>query len=312
MVENTHAAKQRLLTLPPVTVPAKVLRMDSPEYTMQRLQQPVAAGQLWMAKTNTGHQYVLVSGVSDDARLITVIPMSNDTAVRTEGALIVKDTPLCRPMVAWPELAAEVPVRILFKPLDEFDQLVARALADNRDDESLGIERATAPEDPTTSAEREIFEVRRRMETWHAMCSDLPKLHSDEERGSTTPERAEYVKSLVTVLGLSFADAAAVVDGHLALDDEQNRRLSDAGVHPERFRPRSFHLPKDLLVEIEQPMYRQIAQRYSANLAGDARLNLAKDAFALAARKSGYGQESWRGVIQQVLHNNRTSDDTEQ
>lgn len=300
MVEHTHDTKKHRFALPAVEIPSEVIRLEDPKHIAERLQQPVAAGQLWMAKTDDGAQYVLVSGVSDDARIITVIPMSNNTAVRTEGSLIVQRTPLGRPMVAWPELAVEVPVRILFKPLDELEKAVADALASDRDDKSLGVERATAPEDPMTSAEREIVEVRRRMEAWHAMCAQLPKLHSDEERSSTTPARALYVRSLVEVLGLSFEDAAAVVDGNLALNPEQEQRLADAGVHAEQFRSRSFHLPKDLLIEIEQPAYRQMAQQYSVGRDGDPRINLAKDAFVLAARKSGYGRDSWRGLIKKV------------
>ncbi|KFI93332.1 hypothetical protein BISA_1418 [Bifidobacterium saguini DSM 23967] len=301
MVEHTHAAKKRLLTLPSVTIPAEVIRMDTPEYIKQRLQKPVAKGQLWMAKTNIGHQYVLVSNVTDDARIITVIPMSNNTAVRTDDSLIVRNTPLCSPMVAWPALATEAPVRILFRPLDEFTQAVTNALTNDCADDTLGVERATAPEDPMTSAEQEIFEIRKRMEAWHQLCNSLPKLHDDAEYESTDSNRMDYVRLLTKELKLPLDKAIDVIDGRLALSAAQQNQLAKLGINAELLRPRTFSLPKDLLIEIEQPVYRSAADNYASAAGEDSRLALAKDAFALAARKNGYGPSAWRGVIKQAI-----------
>lgn len=300
MVEPTHETKRRSFTLSASAIPAEIFRMEDPNYIAERMANPVAAGQLWLAKTKIGIQYVLITAVADDPRIVTAVPMDNNTAVRTDDSLIIDHTPLGMPMVAWPKLAADIPMRVLFKPLDEFNAATTAALADDRADDALGISRATAPEDPMLSAEREVYEVRQRMDAWHRQCADLPELHSEEERESMTPDRAKYARALVQVLGLSFDEVNEVLNGQLALSTIQEQQLSEAGIDAKQLRPRTFNLPKGLLIEIEQPLYRSMANEYATHTDTDPRVALAKDAFALAARKNGYGASAWRGAIQQA------------
>ncbi|TPF77651.1 MULTISPECIES: hypothetical protein [unclassified Bifidobacterium] len=302
MVEHVQTPMRRSFTLPASAIPDEIFRLENPEYIAKRLEQPVAAGQLWMAKTEVGAQYVLVGGVNDDARLITAIPMSNNDAERTEEALVVRNTPLGMTMVAWPQLATEVPVRILFKPLGEFGQAASDALVNDREDDALGIERATTPEDATTSAAKAIVEIRRCMEAWHAMCAKLPKLHDEQKVTRHSGEELEaYANALKTVLQLSPGQRIAVSRGK-ALTAEQQRKMAEAG-----FPQSPYDKPAvddDYLIEVEQPLWRAAADAYAASgLPGDSREGLAyKAQFELAARVNGHGVQALRGALHKAAN----------
>ncbi|KAB7790039.1 hypothetical protein [Bifidobacterium leontopitheci] len=312
-----------------ISVPPSGDDLDSPDRIAAQLEEDIKRGQVWLASdygcfTDSGTAtdiaesndlYVMIVDVNaDDPRLASVIPLSNDLRAETDDSLVIEQgSPLGIPMVAWPTIPAIIPIRLLSKPLKQFSPATADAII--TDDPSKSASSDVVRRGNSQAGSESPF-VENREDTiavlvlWHAMCAKLPELRSEEERGSMAPDRAAYVRSLVEILGLSFEDAGAVVDGRLAMSREQEQRLTDAGVDPARFRTRSFHLPKDLLIEIEQPAYQQLAQQYSSTHEGDARLGLAKDAFMLAARKSGYGRNSWRSMIQQAMKTGADSDGT--
>ena len=297
MVEPTHEAKRRSFTLSASAIPAEIFRMEDPNHIAERMAKPVAAGQLWLAKTKIGIQYVLITAVADDPRVVTAVPMDNNTAVRTDDSLIIDRTPLGMPMVAWPKLAADIPMRVLFKPLDEFNAATTAALADDRADDVLGISRATAPEDPMLSAEREVYEVRQRMDAWHRQCADLPELHS----GKTAPRHSEdelaaYADALKNVLHLGPGQRIAVTRG-TPLTDEQQRLMADAGFPESPYAKPT--VDDDYLIEVEQPRWRAAADAFAATGADrDPREGLAyKAQFELAARVNGRGVEALRGAL---------------
>ncbi|MBT1171225.1 hypothetical protein [Bifidobacterium sp. SO4] len=298
MVEHTSGAEKRSFDFPASAIPAEVINMEDPEYIARRLAMPVAAGQLWMAKTKGEAQYVLITAVDgEDPRTITVIPLSNNTAERTDGSLIVDRTPLGMPMVAWPALATSIPVRVLFKPLDEFNPQTTEALAADHADEKLGINRATAPDDPMESAEQEIHEIEHSLESWHKLCADLPKLHADRTAAEHSgDELAAYADALKNVLHLTPGQRIAVSRGK-ALTDEQQSRMAAAG-----FPESPYNRPQvddDYLVEVEQPRWRAAANALAASgVTGDPRERLAyKAQFELAARVNGHGVEALRGAL---------------
>lgn len=297
MTEHINTGKGRSFVLPESAIPAEITRMEDPEYIARKLAEPVAAGQLWLAKSEAGTQYVMIASVSEDARLVTAIPMSINTEERSDGSLTVEHTPLGMTMVAWPDLSEEIPVRVLFKPLDGFDKSTSEALRENRDNAALGINRAEAPEDQTRSARREVQATAHRMETWHKLCADLPKLHADR----TAPEHsgdelATYADALKNVLHLTPGQRIAVSRGK-ALTDEQQSRMAAAG-----FPESPYNRPQvddDYLVEVEQPRWRAAANALAASgVGGDPRERLAyKAQFELAARVNGHGVEALRGAL---------------
>ena len=288
--------------------------LDSPERIEAQLKEGVKRGQVWLAVDDTADDaessirdslYVMIVEVNErDPRLATVIPLSNDLRAQTEDSLVIEEgSPLEIPTVAWPKIHAIIPVRLLSKPLKQFkpdtvESILSEdpSLADADDTVVLGFDHEDNESPYVENREDAIATLVK----WHARCFTLPKLHSEEERESMTPDRAKYARALVQVLGLSFDEVNEVFNGQLALSTIQEQQLSEAGIDAKQLRPRTFNLPKGLLIEIEQPLYRSMANEYATRTDTDPRVALAKDAFALAARKNGYGASAWRGAIQQA------------
>lgn len=291
--------------------------VDSPERIERQLAEGVKRGQLWIADQGDDALYVLVTEVNDDPRMATVIPLSNDLHSETDDSLVIGNTPLDIEMVAWPGLKAIIPVRLLYKPLKELSESAVKAI---ENDNLRFAKKADAIRRGHDNEENDSLFVENREDItaillkWHAMCFDLPKLHEEDEEAevSTTPERGEYAKALITVLGLPFDQVDDVLDGATPLTNEQRAKLADAGVQAPNASKRTFRLPADLLVEVEQPVWRHDADEYAQRMDGDARVNLARDAFMLAARPNGHGREAWRGALHDAYRNRLTEDDNHQ
>ncbi|MBW3080731.1 hypothetical protein [Bifidobacterium saguinibicoloris] len=288
--------------------------VDSPERIERQLAEGVKRGQLWIADQGDDSLYVLVAEVNDDPRMATVIPLSNDLHSETDDSLVVGNTPLDIEMVAWPGLQAIIPVRLLYKPLKEFPESAVKAI--EHDDlrfakKTDAIRRGHDNEERDSPFVENREDITAILLKWHAMCFDLPKLHEEDEdaEASMTPERGTYAKALITVLQLPFDQVDDVLDGVVPLTDEQRASLADAGVQVPDAPKRTFHLPADLLVEVEQPAWRRDADEYAHRMDGDARVNLAQDAFTLAARPNGYGRAAWRGALQDAYRNRLAEND---
>ncbi|KFI52233.1 hypothetical protein [Bifidobacterium biavatii] len=297
--------------LAPSAIPEQVIRMESPEYIAARLAEPVAAKQLWLAKDAGAQgaresQYVLVLTVGNDERTVTIVPMSSNVAERTEGALSVDRTPMGLPMIAWPDLATEIPVRLLYKPLDAFDDAVFRAVTGNRANARVGVRRTQPVAEPTVSSERRFLAMRRKLDRWHAICAQLPALHGEETlRYSTSDALAAYNDALKTVLHLTPQQRIALSRGGWHLDDEQRQAMADAGFPDAPHRDEI--IGDDYLIMAEQPRWRAAAEALAGmgDASGfadtDPRVRLAHQAqFALAARTSGHGRDAMEGAFEQA------------
>lgn len=288
--------------LPPNAVPAELVRLTDPRHVAERLAMPVAPGQLWIAESeeHDSMQYVMVTAIGEDSRIVMVVPLSNNVADRTEGALVVGNTPMGMPMVAWPELTTGIPIRLLSKPMDEFRTSIAKALIKNRADSRISVKRAQPMIDPPYSTERRFEEMRERLADWHAMCDRLPVLHAEDDIVyETSSDRAAYAKALKDVLHLTPAQRLAVSDGRLQLSDAQQRQLADAGYAD--VPTQQAVISDEYLIMAEQPRWRAVADAISDTTDEDPRLALAHKAqFELAARISGHGEKAVMDAFEQA------------
>lgn len=297
----------------PIVIPPSGDDLDSPERIERQLTEGVKRGQLWSAATDGDMLYVLVTGVDEDPRMATVIPLSNGLRAETDDSLVIGNTPLDIEMVTWPDLKAIIPVRLLYKPLKELSESAVKAIESNNlrfAKKSDAIRRghdSGKSDSPFVKNRDDIIDI---LITWHAMCFDLPKLGEDdpEMEATVNPDRGKYAEALITVLGLPFDAVDDVLDGKTQLTEEQQKQLNDAGFQVPDAPKRTFHLPEDLLVEVEQPIWRREADEYAQQTDEDPRLQLATEAFKLAARPDGHGREAWRGTLREAYRNHFSAD----
>lgn len=274
--------------------------IDDPAVIADLMEQGPAAGQIWLAQGSqvVEPQYALIVQVEEDARIVTVIPMNNDERCQDGETLVVGDNPLGVAMMAWPRCQTSIPVRVLARPMKALSNAAFQAVRHDEEDALAVVFRGRGPQ-AEGFARDNVDEMFAAFIHWHDQCDDLPKLAGSGARQiSVTPERSEYLRRLVQVLGLSLGQAGAIIDGKSQLTAEQIGRLQAAGVDTTVDWSRTTTLPDDLLIEVEQPMWRAVAQQCATRYPGkDARMELAREAFALAARTNGHGREAWRGAL---------------
>ncbi|PWG60282.1 hypothetical protein [Bifidobacterium catulorum] len=307
------------------SIPENVRYYMDPEVRSRLLDEGVGVGQLWVAETRLDATHVLVVNLREDCRAVEIVPMSLDLALQTGDSVIVAKsrTSLGLRMVAWPKLRAWIPVRLLKKPLGTFDERIMEAICSAPETQGRisGLARGKQPE----SLDSAVTERKRLAETmrhWHDELSRLPELPTSDE----TPKSGgadgnaidmaggrRMLESLTSIAGLSVSEALDVYRGLRALSESQKNRLAAAGVDIGVLAgdDDDSRLPADLLVEVEQPLWREAAdvidQRHhddSPNVSGavkDPRMELARAAFGLAARRSGSGRERWRRQLRVVV-----------
>lgn len=286
--------------------------IDDPSAMAEAIEVGPCAGQIWLAKgpwEDDESQYALIAGVEDDPRLVSVVPMSNDETLGSADALLLGDTPLGVRMVAWPEYRTVIPVRLLLRPMGTLSDDALHAVVDDRPDESASVVRGDNSRDGDsrgddvagTRADDDFDELMATFIHWHDQCAALPRLQGDGDgQLRLTPGRGDYLRRLVQVLGLTPEQAGRIIDGEDRLSEEQAMQLRAAGVDTERDWRRTMRLPDDLLIEVEQPVWRAAAQAMDRHPDRDARMELAQEAYALAARTNGHGREAWRGALEAV------------
>lgn len=276
--------------------------LDSPERINKQLAEGVKRGQLWMARDAEGQFcYVLITSVCDDPRMASVIPLSNDPQLETADALVIEQgAPLDEPMVAWPELKAIIPVRLLYKPLKDFAPATVNAIETNdpaKADPADTVRQGNDPQDEDSSTFDDRDDIAFTLVLWHAKCGQLPELNQLEHQDGQTGEDLEsYNQALKDVLGLSASVRLAVMRGDLGLNRTQQGKMERAGfpAAPKK----SEAIPDEYLIMAEQPEWYRAAERINPENPELARQELGrKAAYGLAARTTGNGEQAMRGAF---------------
>ena len=101
-----------------VVIPESVRRANSPEEIERRLRKPLAPGQVWTVADDDEFCHVVIQSVHEDPRIVTVVPMSLDLESETPDSLVLMTGGIeGLPSIAWPDLAKDIPTRVLCKPL---------------------------------------------------------------------------------------------------------------------------------------------------------------------------------------------------
>ncbi|MBU9112373.1 hypothetical protein [Bifidobacterium ruminantium] len=253
-------------------------------------------------------EYVLVDRVDEeDPRLVWVIPLINNECIQDRTALVIDQTPLGVAMAAWPHFRIRIPVHVLDVPLKSLPISMSQMIIANRENPDMGVVRGQDPQDARNKriVDRHVRDMLETFLVWSLACRQLPPLHVAGSSGlKRTPSRGELLRQVAQALGVNPVEAGQLIEGTAKPTEAQRAALQAAGVSLESAAGRELTLPADLLVEVEQPAWRQ-AILYYAETHGiqilPARMALAQDAFELAARPSGHGREAWRGALAQVV-----------
>lgn len=284
----------------------KLAALLDPANLIAMYMEGVKPGQLWLAEPyRTTHdsgsneqpsrylgssEFVLVTAIDEaDPRLVHVVPMSNDPSLQTERSVVVADSPMGMPMVAWKQLAAVIPVRFLSRPLGSFDEETAGLLAQGEPNEQLGITRGARPLSQIGRENRGLTFRAIRFVVWQAACGELPQLDQEEERkraAAAAEHRAAYLEALKTVFGMQSTDRLRVMRGVKKLTAAQQKKMANAGFPNPPAEDTADALPVQYQVMAEQPMWRPLVEQ-SGKPEDETRAQLAKQAFMLAARTTG-------------------------
>ena len=296
----------------------KLAALLDPTRWVAMLAEGVRPGQLWLAEPyepegisggaesdDQEHdpypdsaEFVLITAIDEaDPRLVHVIPMSNDPSIQTERSVVVADSPMGMPMVAWKQLAVAIPMRFLSRPLGSFDEATTKHLAKGEPDKRLGITCGEKPLSRIGRENREFMFRAIRFAAWQAACSKLPKFEQEDEQQEALArqQREAYMHALRTVLGMQAADRARVVRGVKKLTAAQHKKMAKAGF-PE---PPADALPMQYQVMAEQPMWRPLVEKIDRP-EDETRAELSRDAFKLAARATGPRDSAIQARFEQV------------
>lgn len=272
--------------------PAALRRITDPQTLARRMNEGVRPGQLWVAKDEWSRMaYVLVEHVGHDPRVATVTPMSDDPGMAMPRTPVVEAqrSPLGVALAPITALRGEMPVRLLCTPLGDLDDSTMACIARfGPPAEGAQAEDGTWIDDPMSLAS--YADLADLMDDWRERCTRLPPMPKTPDYDSPFDERdAALYDMLIDVLGLTVPQANEVYDGKRALDERERLALIAAGAHPREL-DFTFALPADLLVEVEQPLWRDKVEAFARTHEGDPCLGLARECYTLHARTKG----TWR------------------
>ncbi len=283
-------------------LPEKFRAATNADQIASRLNEPVAANQLWKVDDRDTIALAFISEVLDDRRLVRVIPIGNyeNGFDSRDHVIFPAGSPTGLPLIVYKEFETTIPVRLLSVPYGAFDEHVSEGIR--------SFEGTYDPYDGDYIALANRMNIRDQFERWQTLCDQLPELHSaSEKKFDVRKDIGDYIDALHSVLGLAPAQCLAVRRGTLALTDEQEKRMADADFGT---RPQTTNTPPRAFVELsEQPRWRFMVDDYldhqqsSASLfdlESDARGELAHQAFVLAARTNGSGDDAIIGLLKKA------------
>jgi len=266
----------------------------------------VRAGQLREAIWNQREATVLIVDVDDARAEVIVNPVSLEPGVADANTVLLEGelSPLRGGVAIWPNINATMSFVVLDDvvaelPNDTLSTLPARDTQGARRLRHGESPRFGSMPLPGSGAERAINEL----------FDSIDELASVRPHRPSTSEAQKQTKfplglaALIDTLGITQAAAMAVIKGQRALSSDQAEAVARvANVPIEDVLAAAQPLPDDLVRELMEPRWRSTIRNLAhAGDEDEAREELGRRAFALAARGKGSGRELWRQRIQAVL-----------
>jgi len=274
-----------------------------------------SAGQLWRATDGAALLGLLIAARTDEARLPDVLLCPFTLGVEdTSGCGVVVASSVLGDAEArlWPGLARWLPLAVLDQLLDDGQELLAAA---GRIEEAA---RAAADDSAAAITFLDTVDVfSGAAQALAQVADDVSALESSprlpvaatntEASGPAVPlmealpgSGADKIRTLTDVLGVSGADALAVLRGRRPLTEEETAQVRrHLGPGAQDVQHEGF--PLALAAELEHPRWRRtlLQAAPTAGIAA-ARASAAAGVFALAARDSA-AEPNWAERIERYL-----------
>jgi len=305
-MSKTHPDKRaRLLELAGQTktpIPAddekvKAADVDSSDFD-------VRSNGLWLARWSGATVMLLVISESTPQTVLAA-PVTVEPGLLDQEAVIVEPSAnaLGLPITVWLGITREVPIQTLERRLGE---LPPQSLDTARSTSKTGFLPDTEQGPPlgsSPSAEKKA-ELEDLLESWLTDLKSSPFPSTTMESGPMQGKRPFTLQQVMEALNVPQRKAMNVIRGTFQLSPAETEQLAlHAGLPAEAVSSLAAPLPNELLVELQQPRWRFLVRAEAKKLDTDepaARLAVAREAYALAARQKGEGTNVWRQRLRTI------------
>lgn len=304
------AARARLLELAKTNAAPLVLRSGAPKASdVDSAEYEVRSNRLWAARWAGATILLLALREPSNPRTVVVAPVTIEPGLEDQESVVLdaSTNELGLPMTVWLGLTREIPIRTLERPLGEVLADIPGSpgtIADMTDvtGQSAGTRPGHGNYGDTSPSAEKRSEMEDLLDQW---MEDLEPLSSEVEKAGTDHEKPSFtLTQVMEALDVPQRQATNIIRGRQELLAEEIQQLAaHVGSTPDAISAVAEPLPSDLLLELEQPRWRHLvrteAQSGKTDEA-DARHNVARQAFALAARQHGEGRNVWRQRLRTI------------
>ena len=273
----------------------------TPRHLLQRFGPPehwqVTRGVLWRA--SWAEQTALVLVVTAEQAHALVAPVTVEPTGEDEDSLVLQAerTALRQPATVWAALARRIPLHVLDRPIDDLGEDIANWCEAPSNTTPAGTRRGR----PLASPFELDTDVRALADDDLAALADAAWATEPTPSAAAPARGPRLNRSTLTRLqqrlGLPLPDVLALVDGKRPATPQEAAAIEEVtGITP----PPAPALPQGLIVELSHPRWRPAARAYAHHHIRpepQARLMMAYEINAMAARQTGDAEPAWRDRV---------------
>lgn len=284
-------------------------RFAAPEHLLPQARraryggQPPSAGQIWSATWDEYSALVLLLASADTRQAtVTAVPLTTEPDTQDEAAVLLSSAATSWPidLTAWLDLRTELPVRVLWEPVDEVTPDLLAYLQAGSGTLPDGVRPgrvSTGPFDPADTFRAEL------LDTVSALAA-APALPAGSDSDGDLRDLDLTWKDIRAALGTSQAEAMDILFGKKQLDTDQVALLVQAQprLSAEQVLSRVRPLPPALAHEMDQPTWKPrivAAARRSSRDESRTRRVIAYSTYATAARQDI--SDDWAGRLRRYF-----------
>lgn len=257
---------------------------------------------LWLARWSGATVMLLIISEST-SQTVMAAPVTVEPGLLDQEAVTIEASAntLGIPITVWLGITREVPIQTLERRLGKLppyalDTAQSTSKTDFLPDTEQHLLHWSSP-----SAEKKA-ELEDTLESWLADLKPLPS--STTKTGPTNEKPPFTLQQVMEALNVPQRKAMNVIRGTFQLSPAETEQLAlHTGLPADALSSLAAPLPDELLRELQQPRWRFLIRTEAKKLKTDeseARLAVAREAYALAARQKGEGTNVWRQRLRTI------------